>query len=44
MPRGAVFLTVCLAERGGFAVMEEVERQREAVRVTRANRPVGVTA
>ncbi|MFQ6549365.1 REP-associated tyrosine transposase [Aestuariibius sp. 2305UL40-4] len=39
-----VFLTVCLAERGSNLLTREVARLREAVRVTKAERPFAVDA
>ncbi len=39
-----VFFTVGLARRGSWLLVDEVDRLREAVRVTRAERPFGVDA
>ena len=39
-----VFFTVALAARGSALLVEEVARLREAVRVTRAERPFGINA
>ncbi len=44
VPGGTVFFTVCLAERGASLLVDEVERLREAVQVTKAERPFGVKA
>jgi putative transposase len=44
VPGGTVFFTVCLAERGSWLLVDEVARLREAVRVTRGERPFGVIA
>lgn len=39
-----VFFTVTLANRGGSLLIDEVERLREAVAVTRAERPFAIDA
>src|SRR6056297_4359929 len=39
-----VFFTVALAERGSRVLVDEVGRLREAVRMTRAERPFGIDA
>ncbi len=39
-----VFFTVALQERGARLLVEEVERLREAVRLTRVERPFAVEA
>jgi putative transposase len=39
-----VFFTVALADRGSRLLVDEVGRLREAVRVTRAERPFGIDA
>ena len=44
IPGATVFFTVALAERGSRLLVKEVGRLREAVRVTRAERPFGIEA
>jgi putative transposase len=44
IPGATVFFTVALQERGSRLLVEEVGRLREAVRLTRAERPFGVEA
>ena len=44
VPGATVILTVALAERGSRLLVERVDLLREAVRVTRAERPFGVAA
>lgn len=39
-----VFFTVALAQRGSSMLLDEVERLREAVRVTRQERPFRIDA
>ncbi|MBN9886884.1 REP-associated tyrosine transposase [Salipiger abyssi] len=39
-----VFFTVCLAQRGGALLIDEIEVLRDAVKVTRARRPFGIDA
>ena len=39
-----VFFTVALAARGSVVLVEEVDRLRDAVRMTRAERPFGIDA
>ena len=40
----SIFFTVALAERGSDLLLREVERLRQAVRVTRAERPFAIQA
>ncbi len=40
----AVFFTVTLAARGSWLLVDEIDRLREAVRVTRAERPFDIAA
>ena len=44
VPGATVFFTVALAERGSRLLVDRVDLLREAVRVTRAERPFGVAA
>ena len=44
VPQACVFFTVGLARRGGDMLVREVGRLREAVRVTRSERPFAVDA
>lgn len=44
IPGATVFFTVALQDRGSRVLVEEVDRLREAVRVTREERPFGVAA
>ena len=44
VPGARVFFTVALADRGSGALVERVEALRDAVRVTRAERPFGIDA
>jgi putative transposase len=44
VPGASVFFTVCLAETGSWLLVDEIERLRVAVRLTRAERPFGVLA
>ena len=39
-----VFFTIALADRGSTLLVDEVDRLRDAVRVTRAERPFGIDA
>ncbi len=39
-----VFFTVCLAQRGGTLLLDEIDILREAVRLTRARRPFAIDA
>lgn len=43
-PGATIFFTVCLAERGSDLLVREVDRLRDAVRLTRAERPFAVDA
>jgi putative transposase len=40
----SIFFTVALANRGSDVLLREIERLRQAVRVTRAERPFGIAA
>ena len=43
-PGATIFFTVALAQRGSHLLVAEVERLRQAVRDTRAERPFGIEA
>ena len=43
-PGASIFFTVCLAQRGGRLLIEEIDILREAVRVTRDRRPFQIDA
>ncbi|WP_102226086.1 REP-associated tyrosine transposase [Acidimangrovimonas sediminis] len=44
VPGGTVFFTVCLAQRGSWLLVDEIERLRAAVRDTRAAQPFRIDA
>ncbi|MBB1499422.1 transposase [Paracoccus sp. MC1862] len=44
LPGVPIFFTVALAQRGSSLLLEEVEQLRQAVRVTRAERPFAIEA
>lgn len=44
LPGVPIFFTVALAQRGGSLLIDGIELLREAVRVTRAERPFGIAA
>lgn len=44
IPGATIFFTVCLRDRGGYKLVDEVERLREAVRQTRVERPFVIDA
>ena len=44
LPGVPIFFTVALAQRGRRLLVEQVDHLRNAVRVTRAERPFGIDA
>lgn len=44
LPGVAIFFTVAMAQRGSGALVDHIDDLREAVRMTRAERPFGVEA
>lgn len=44
LPGVPIFFTVALAQRGGRALVDHIDDLREAVRVTRTERPFGIEA
>ncbi|QQA41629.1 REP-associated tyrosine transposase [Pelagovum pacificum] len=44
VPGAAIFFTVCLADRSSDLLVREIDRLRDAVRRTRAERPFGIEA